>query len=293
MGKKILYSIVIIAFVGVVIYVLYNAIASANTTPDTDYHKLAVTSAATQVLLSLLTFLALCVSLWMAGLKGIFMSPKLSLKAVNDDLHCVFLGESRKGGAILNPRLAIYAHVENGKSIAAEGCRITCNEIFASVDGSTFSSYTKIQTASFKWVYSTKEEPYLSTIRRRVEKFVRIAEIVEQDSLSEQNSPGDDTGENAPSSAVQMQSSTNVKLSWIEVCLPSRPEADQQLKIPARYKAVLLPLTVVSKTTSENEFFLRIIWKGDEVVKYKQAGFLSISVLTWSEAKRIIEGKGE
>lgn len=273
-----LVAIFILFGMGFLAYCYIDVVHSANVTPQEDYTRLAVANVATQVVLSLLTFVAVCVSLWMAGLKLLFQRPKIRLISANDKLHCILENvPTDLPMPIEKPYLDIYAHLENLSSIAAEGCRITCNKIYVSVDGSVFHLYKIIQTASFNWTYASKDEPYLAIIRKSVERFCRIMKILQQSTVE----AGAD-GNASIEIKDKVESSGNV--SWIEIYLPERPGAKGTIVIPTRYCGVLLPLTVVSKSTEERTFFLKVVWHGDKVEKYEQAGFLEVDVLSDEDA---------
>ena len=281
-------------FVVILGYALYKCWLSAGQTPAEAYTRLAFTNVASQVILSVLTLAAVLTSLWLAGLKSIFLGPELELCLTNDELHCVPLWNSNDyADEELDKRLAIYVHVQNEKSMAAEDCRVTCNEIYVSPDGKSFYKYKTLQTASFKWVYANKEEPYLATIRKRVEKYARIVEILEQrhgDNVSMLNGKCDSAVvKQAKDSQSQLNNSPGEYTSWLSVCLPLTPESDAAIRIPTRYRGVMLPLAVVSKTSRESLFYAVVLWNGDEVGKYRQAGFLEVAIKKPHEAKRMIK----
>lgn len=283
-----------LAFVALLGYALYKCWLNATETPTTAYTRLAFANVASQVVLSILTLAAVLTSLWLAGLKSIFLGPELELRLTNDELHCVPLWNGNNIPAEEQDKcLAIYVHVQNDKTMAAEDCRITCNEIYVSPDGKSFYKYKTLQTASFKWVYANKEEPYLATIRKRVEKYARIVEIIEQrhgDNVSMVSNSVDTGGViEDKSSQNRFDASRNEYTSWLSVCLPLTPESDADIRIPTRYRGVMLPLAVVSKTSPESVFYALVVWNGDEVGKYQQAGFLEVAIKDPHEAKRMIK----
>lgn len=263
--------------------------AIAVITPADQFTRTTLVTVSTQIALSLFTLVALLVSLWVAGLDKVFKGPKLSLKSSFDELHCVLSTNPVQDG-ILN----IYIHVENERSMSAEDCSVTCNEINVSVDGINFYKYKTIQTASFKWAYAKKEEPYVTTVRHTVEKYARIVEIRQQsqnDIPSENQTSSSEVGtcgENNQRSIGDVISEKN-KISWFEVLLPMTSESVETITIPTRYRALLLPLAVVSKNTSEKLFYVKIAWNGDLIERYEQAGFLQIEVIDPHVARKIIK----
>lgn len=281
----ILASVIILVILGVVLFSYLWRMAAI--TPSAQFTRTTLVTVSTQIALSLFTLFALLVSLWVAGLNKVFIGPKLALKAAFDELHCVLSNNPVQDG-ILN----IYIHVENARRMSAEECSVTCNEINVSVDGIHFYKYKTIQTASFKWAYAKKEEPYVTTVRHTVEKYARIVEI-------RQRSPEDVPSENSEFSLEGVSGGdknrfvlNNVeknKISWFEVLLPMTSESSETITIPTRYRALLLPLTVVSKNTSEALFYVKIVWNGDLIERYQQAGSLQVEVLYPNTAKKIIK----
>ena len=263
------------------------AVWTAMPTPAVQYTRLAVGNLATQIGLSFFTFVAVCISLWVAGINRYFVGPDILIKTAIDELHCVLSANTRRlPGELDNVRLTIYVHAENSSSIVAEDCRLTCNKLFVSVDGLTYYKYKNIQTASLRWVYPNLEDPYSTTLRKRVEKFARIVQIVERVN-DDEDSSADDNSEQSTESADR------TVVSWIEVCLPLTPESSESIRIPTQYRAVLIPLTIVSRTAKERQVFCQVVWRGDSVRKYAEAGYLGAKIISEGDARLMINKEGE
>ena len=285
----------IVVFLFVHRYIWVDAVV----TPPKDFTRLALTTVLTQIALSLFTFLALCVSLWVAGFNRLIIGPSLVLKTQFDDLHCVLSNDPQSiPKPTQEPSLSIYVHVENLQRMSAEDCSVTCNQIFVSVDGMDFYKYKTIQTASFKWAYANKQDPYVTTVRRTVEKYARIAEIRQQSTCD--NSSFDKTHGNEFTKLNSNGTSKDVEgikgdehgiknITWFEILLPMTSESSGSISIPTRYRAILLPVSLVSKNTPDDLYYVKVVWNGDSVEKYKQAGFLRCSVVSEAEARRLIK----
>ena len=298
--SKVLLSMMVMAlFIGagalVYKYIWLNAVP----TPPQDFTRLALTTVLTQIALSLFTFLALCVSLWVAGFNRLIIGPSLILKTQFDDLHCVLSNDPHSiPKPTQEPCLSIYVHVENSQRMSAEDCSVTCNQIFVSVDGIDFYKYKTIQTAAFKWAYANKQDPYVATIRRTVEKYARITEIRQQSTCdnSSFNKPQGNgflepvSKESCNQTADKKGDELGLKdVTWFEILLPMTSESSGTISIPTRYRAILMPISLVSKNTTDDLYYVKVVWKGDSVEKYKQAGFLQCSVIAEAEAKRLIK----
>lgn len=297
--KVLLCVILIGSLFGVWTLVRFNIWADAIVTPPQEFTRLALTTVLTQIALSLFTFLALCVSLWAAGFNRLIIGPSLILKTQFDDLHCVLSNDPQSiPKPTQEPCLSIYIHVENTQRMSAEDCSVTCNQIFVSVDGVDFYKYKTIQTAAFKWAYANKQDPYVATVRRTVEKYARIVEIRQQSTCD--NSSFDKPHENGhletiPQEACKQTIDNTIDgprlkdVTWFEVLLPMTSESSGTISIPTRYRAILMPISLVSKNTPDDLYYVKVVWKGDSVEKHKQAGFLQCSVVTEAEAKRLIK----
>lgn len=292
--KIVIIVFVFLALLGCVGYFAYYRFwGNAVVTPPKDFTRLALITVSTQIALSVFTFLALCVSLWVAGFNRLIIGPSLILKTQFDDLHCVLSNDPAcTPKPTQEPFLSLYVHVENLQPMSAEDCSVTCNRIYVSVDGMDFYKFRTIQTASFKWAYEKKEDPYVTTVRRTVEKYARIIEIRQQstydnsnfDKSSEATSPVPSSENVNPTSS---QGGQNV--SWFEVLLPSTSESRGTISVPSRYRALLLPISIVSKNTPVDPYFVKVVWKGDAVEKYTQAGFLQCSIVSESESRKLIK----
>lgn len=292
--SKVLLSVSFIAVsIGACALVRHYIWADAVATPPNEFTRLALTTVLTQIALSLFTFLALCVSLWVAGFNRLIIGPSLTLKTQFDDLHCVLSNDPQSiPKPTQEPCLSIYIHVENSQRMSAEDCSVTCNQIFVSVDGIDFYKYKTIQTAAFKWAYANKQDPYVSTVRRTVEKYARIAEIRQQSTSdnSSFNKPHEDGPLEPISKEDKISDGLGLKdVTWFEVLLPMTSESSGTISIPTRYRAILMPISLVSKNTPDDLCYVKVVWKGDAVEKYKQAGFLQCSVIPDAEAKMLIK----
>lgn len=247
--------------------------------------RLQFTNVASQVALSLFTLAAVGTSLWYSGLNKIFLGPCVRLETVNDDLHCVLINDPhavvRPSG---EPRLNIYVHAENTSNMPAEICQISCNCIFASIDGNRYYRFRSVQAASFKWSYPEDGTPYKTSVYNSVEKYSRIVQIVQQSSEAENG--GADVSEESLSCGAS--DSQNV-VSFIRVCIPSVSGGVPYIDVPSNYKSVLIPLTVVYKKAQAKRQYLRIVWKGDYVALFRNVGFLEVAVLSERKAKKMIE----
>lgn len=295
-GKVLYCSVLLIIVVGVGSWVYYHIWADASVTPPEQFTKLSVITVLTQIALSLFTFMALCVSLWVAGFNTLIIGPSLILKTKFDDLHCVLANDPQSiPKPTLEPCLSIYIHVENSQRMCAEDCSVTCNQIYVSVDGIDFYKYKTIQTASFKWAYANRQDPYVTTVRRTVEKYARIVEIRQQSNYdnSSSNKPNElELKTFAPrkeSCAHKYDDVNHKNATWFEVLLPMTSESNETITIPTRYRALLLPISVVSKNTADELYYVKVVWKGDAVEKYRQAGFLQNEVISEYEAKKLIK----
>ena len=298
--SKVLLIVISLSFLGGVWALVHHYIwVDAVVTPPQEFTRLALTTVLTQIALSLFTFLALCVSLWAAGFNRLIIGPSLILKTQFDDLHCVLSNDPQSiPKPTQEPCLSIYIHVENSQRMSAEDCSVTCNQIFVSVDGIDFYKYKTIQTAAFRWAYANKQDPYVATVRRTVEKYARIVEIRQQSTCD--NSSFNKQHENGPFKPISKESCNQTAdkksdglglkdVTWFEVLLPMTSESSGTISIPTRYRAILMPISLVSKNTPDDLYYVKVVWKGDSVEKYKQAGFLQCSVITEAEAKRLIK----
>ena len=292
--NKVFYFFVFLVLAGGIgCFVYFRMWINAVVTPPEQYTRIALATVLSQIALSIFTFVALCVSMWGSGFNRLIIGPSLTLETGFDDLHCVLSNDPEcTPKPTQEPYLSLYVHVENSQSMSAEDCSVTCNRIYVSVDGIDFYKFRTIQTASFKWAYANKEDPYVATVRRTVEKYARIVEIRQQSTCDNSNSdrftestslpPSSESGNPSSSQGIQ-------NVSWFEVLLPSTSESRGTISVPTRYRALLLPISIVSKNTPVDPYFVKVVWKGDAVEKYKQAGFLQCSVVSESESRKLIK----
>lgn len=234
------------------------------------------------------TFLAVCVSLFGSTVIKKFKQPCLNLNVGCDDVHCVLSedDDGRVADTIIK-KLRVFVSVKNVSEVDAVDSQLVCNRAFISKDGERFVQYQTFRAASFKWLYSSDDAKFLTTLRRSVEKYAEVFEVIEQkETLSEDGK-------------IDVDSSSNRKVlrsTSLAVCLAvkkedSRSVATRYIEIPREYRAILLPICLASSSTAPKTYYVKIYWKGEMLDKFPTKDKLELKCLTRQEAQNAVEVK--
>lgn len=256
-----------------------------------NYSRFGVGQLLTQIALSILTLAALCWSLCGKNLGNFLHGPELKMVANKDAVHCVLDNDLPTQGSIgaSQPILSIYTHVENMSKSVATKCQLISNRVYASVDGESFYAYKRWQTASYKWLYAQKDQPYTTDVRNSVEKYARIVTIVQQETSSASSEP-----EGFQKGTVRMPSlgdgAKRVEASWFEIQMPVAHFVGREfgIRVSPQYRGILLPITRVCAEGGSITEYIKIVWRGNSVRDYLLPGMLSVEVKSHKEAKKMI-----
>lgn len=226
----------------------------------------------TQVILSLATTVALVSSIYGKRFINWLHGPVLRFVTQMDDDHCVL--KVGRSGDDNSDVLRVYLHVENDGRTPATGCQLIANKVYVSVDGLRYVQYQSWQTAKFQWVYASKDNKYDAEIRKSLERFARIVEIVQQDQS------GDSDDEASEEIIVDRHLRNEVEASWFVVQLPMAEYFDKGIKIPLQYKHIILPITCVSVEADAFVGYFHLGWRGSSVSLYRQPGMLEVDFMT-------------
>lgn len=179
--------------------------------------------------------------------------PNLKMNIERDDVHCVAVCDA-DSTITTTPlsTLEIYAGVSNDSKVEAKNVQIVCGRAFVSETGENFVPFTTFRAASFAWLYSNEDNRFLTDVRRSADKFAKILEIMEFERSSEVRPDGQPTG------------TTSVG-SRFKICLPLGGNLTAKIDVPDKYRAILLPLSLLSEDEETQMYYLRVYWKGSRV----------------------------
>ena len=141
---------------------------------------------AIQLFGGLATFFAVIVSLFGNAIKRRYDRPKIVLKSMCDDAHCALKGMQDATASSLNRKtLEVFMSAVNTSVVEAQDTQLVCAKAFASEDGERFVPFKTFRAASFRWLYSSEDNKFLTTLRHSIEKFIKIVDIVEEDVCEE------------------------------------------------------------------------------------------------------------
>lgn len=249
-----------------------------------EYNRMSLSGVLIQGLLSILTFATVCWSIWGLYLRNLWWGPQVELATSFDDVHCVLVGNTRDESSpeAPSPRLRIYAHATNSSEAPGRDCQVLSNQIFVSVDGVDYYPYCNILPATYKWVYAVSRDAFITDVRRSVDKYFRVLEIVQRDSGSD----GSDEDDAKSSNCAR---APKADVSWFEVCIPRAEGCKAKLVFETRYKYIMIPLTLVVRNKPDMVRYLCVSWRGGSVLDYKKPGMIDIQMIDESNAMSLIK----
>lgn len=232
------------------------------------------------------TFLAVCVSLFGPALIKRFKKPCLNLNIACDDVHCV-LSENDDGmmADTVVKKLQVFVSVKNTSDVDAIDSQLVCNRAFISKDGEKFVQFQTFRAASFRWLYSSDDAQFLTTLRKSVEKYAALFEIIERKETVSEDGKIDGASENKKQ-VVQTTS--------LAICLPVKKEeyrmsATHFIEIPPEYCAILLPVCLASSSTDPVFHYVKLYWRGNNLESFPTKDRLELKCLTKQEAQDAVE----
>lgn len=186
--------------------------------------------------------------------------------------YCYFAKEESGVLGEERARLGIFAKVSNASSVDAESCQVVTGEVLASSDGVKFSSFQKVCTAGFNWVYEGGRE---ATVQKGVDKHFKFVELLEKTTM-EQKDPG---------GTVEKPGGRTVS---IFVCIPNFVNGQEVFEVGSDYKGVMIPVSLVSKTEEVKPYYLKVVWLGTDLKDYMTADKLKVMVLSVDDAEKDI-----
>ena len=232
------------------------------------------------------TFLAVCVSLFGSALIKRFKKPCLKLNIACDDVHCV-LSENDDGmmADTVVKKMQIFVSVKNTSDVDAIDSQLVCNRAFISKDGEKFVQFQTFRAASFRWLYSSDDAQFLTTLRKSVEKYAALFEIIERKEMVSEDGKIDKVNENKK----QLVQTTS-----LAICLPVKKEeyrtlATNFIEIPPEYRAILLPVCLASSSTDPVIHYVKLYWRGNSLESFPTKDRLELKCLTKQEAQDAVE----
>ena len=147
--------------------------------------------------------------------------------------------------------------------------------------------FQTFRAASFRWLYSSDEAQFLTTLRKSVEKYAALFEIIERKETVSKDGKIDQ----ASDSEMQV-----VRTTSLAICLPIKKEegrmsATRFIEIPIEYRAILLPVCLASSSTDPEIYYVKIYWKGTGLETFPTKDRLELRCLTKHEAQEAVEVK--
>lgn len=281
--KLIIFYTILLMIGIIVVYGGYEWINGAPCPIDDNYSKMSVGQLLTQITLSVLTFATLFFYMFGKRIINWLHGPSLTLIARKDGVHSVLA--TNHSGIGDSDVLRLYVHVENDSQMPATGCQLIANIVYVSVDGLHYDCYQRWQTAKFQWVYSSRDNKFEVDIRKSLERYARILEIVQQD---QSDDSGDDSDSGYESDSAY--GASTIEASWFVIQLPQIESCDtrKRISIPPQYRHIVLPITCVSREGKAFTSYIHVGWHGVSVSQFQQPGLLKIEVLTKRQAEKLI-----
>ena len=281
--RLIIFHTMVLMIGSLVVYVGYEWINGAPNPTGDNYSKMSVGQLLTQITLSVLTFATLFFYMFGKRIINWLHGPNLTLIVRKDGVHSVLA--TNNSGIGNSDVLRLYVHVENDSQMPATGCQLIANIVYVSVDGLHYDCYQRWQTAKFQWVYSSRDNRFEVDIRKSLERYARILEIVQQDQSDDSGDEGDSECE-----LINTYGASTIEASWFVVQLPQIESCDtrKRISIPPQYRHIVLPITCVSRERKAFTSFIHVGWRGVSVSQFQQPGLLEIEVLTKRQVEKLI-----
>lgn len=227
------------------------------------------------------TFAAVLISLFSAAIKRKFDRPQIVLSAACDDEHCVLNSvDNTKASTYPKRILEIYASAKNTVGIEAQDAQMICKKAFVSQDGVRFVLLRTFRSASFKWLYSSDDRKFLTTLRHSVEKYAKVIEIVDAEVEHEgDGKPGD----------VALQ--TRSREVHFEICLSLNEEKTANIVVGGENRAILLSMCLASSCTDPLPFYLKVYLKSGNLETMPDRERLEIKLISEAEAQAAVAVK--
>ena len=232
-----------------------------------------------QLFVGLATFLAVIVSLFGNAIKRRYDRPNIVLKSMCDDAHCALKGLQDATASSLNRKtLEIYISAVNTSVVEAQDTQLVCVKAFASEDGDRFVHFQTFRAASFRWLYSSENNKFLTTLRHSIEKFVKIVDVVEED-VGQENVK---VGEKSKMPVSPMRG------MHFEISLALNVDGNPSIKVDERYKAILLSLRLASSNTAPAHYYVKVHNKLQGLDTAPSRDRLEISFLSEEQARNAV-----
>ena len=234
---------------------------------------------AIQLFGGLATFCAVIVSLFGNVIKRRYDRPNIVLKCLCDDAHCA-LKEMQDATAVSLHRktLEIYMSAVNTSVVEAQDAQLVCAKAFVSEDGDRFVHFQTFRAASFRWLYSSENNKFLTTLRHSIENFIKVVDVVEED-IDQENVT---VGEKSEGFA------SPIRAMHFEICLALNVDGYPAIKVDGKYKAILLSLLLASSNTAPTRHYVKINNKLQGLGATPSKDRLEISFLTKEQARNAV-----
>lgn len=197
----------------------------------------------------LATFLAVIVSLFGNAIKRRYDRPNIVLKSLCDDAHCALKGMQDAMVSSLNRKtLEIFISAVNTSVVEAHDTQLVCVKAFVSEDGEKFVHFQTFRAASFRWLYSSEDNKFLTTLRHSIEKFVKVVDIIEEDIAQE----------NVKAGERSKMLSAPMRCMHFEISLALNVDGSPSIKVDEKYKAILLSLRLASSNVTPTNYYVKI-----------------------------------
>ena len=146
----------------------------------------------------------------------------------------------------------------------------------------------RFRAASFRWLYSSDDSRFITTLRRPVEKFAKVFEVIERKEESGMDGKFGDELEDAARKII-----TSISLA---ICLSAKKSLMQNksmryMEIPPGYRAILLPICLTSSSTEPKTYYLKMYWKAGSLDSFPTKERLELRCLSPEEAQSAVEVK--
>ena len=222
---------------------------------------------------------AVIASLFGHAIKRRYDRPNLVFDVACDDEHCVLRrDENSTASSFPKAVLEIYTQVKNTVCVEAQDAQLICHKAFVSKDGEHFIRFTNFRAASFRWLYSSEEKKFLTTLRHSVEKYAKVVEIVDQNVMREGSAK---PGESSEHGEV-------VRDIHFEICLSLTDGQLTNIPVGLEYRAVLLSLCLASSSTQPEPYYLKIYLKSGGLDAMPTRDRLEIRTISKEEAQEAV-----
>ena len=242
-----------------------------------------ILTTAIQLFSGLATFSAVVVSLFSKSIKRHFDKPSLSLECGFDAVHTSHITNPDSAMSRLNSReLEVYVSVKNASVVEALDCQLVCVKAFASEDGENFVFLQNYRAASFRWLYSSDQNRFLTTLRRSVEKYAKIIKLVDQEVENESETKPNNT------EAKKGITSSKSREMHFEICLALNVDGHPAISIDPRFKIILISLCLASSNTEPKPYYLLIHNKAVNLERFPTRDAIEIRLVNKDDATRMV-----